>query len=55
MVTKAKKATRKKTPDEVRDLTARKDPKGGSQKREGPDMSEKTRGGPSLKTNRARL
>jgi hypothetical protein len=36
MVTKAKKPIRKKSSGTVRDLTARKDPKGGAQKKEGP-------------------
>lgn len=56
MVTKVKKTTRKKSPAKVRDLAARKDPKGGAQKREGPDMTGKARGGTSsLRAGKTRL
>ena len=56
MVTKVKKTTRKKSPAKVRDLAARKDPRGGAQKREGPDMTGKARGGTSsLRAGKTRL
>lgn len=53
--TKAKKTTRKKSPRSVRDLTSRKDPKGGAQKREGPEMAGGTTRGSTTSRGKARL
>ena len=39
MATKSTKAIRKKSSGKVRDLTSRKNPRGGAQKREGPGMN----------------
>lgn len=43
MPKKSSKTTSKKSSAKVRDLAARKDPKGGAQKREGPQMDGSTR------------
>ncbi len=53
MAKKPTKSTAKKPSAKVRDLAARKDPKGGAQKREGPEMAGSTRA-PSAAPNRAR-
>ncbi|MGI8891630.1 MAG: hypothetical protein ACR2G0_12725 [Chthoniobacterales bacterium] len=53
MVTK--KATRKKASASVRDLTARKDPKGGAQKKEGPAKGKVEGGLTTLKASKLRL
>lgn len=50
-----KNATSKKTASKVRDLSARKDPKGGAQKKEGPNMSGGTRGGSTTRSSKTRL
>lgn len=55
MATKFTKAARKKSPAEVRDLAARKDPKGGAQKKEGADLGGKTRGGTLVRAGKTRL
>ncbi len=43
MAKKPSKTAGKKPATKVSDLAARKDPKGGAQKREGPDMGGSTR------------
>ena len=43
MAKKTSKAKSKKSATPVDDLNASKDPKGGAQKREGPDMNSTTR------------
>ena len=55
MVMKSTKATRKKLPGKVRDLAARKDPKGGAQKKEGPAMARNARGGTTLRAGKSKL
>lgn len=57
MATKSKTATsRKKSTNKVRDLAARKDPKGGAQKKEGPDLTgATTRGGSPSRAGKTRL
>ncbi len=57
MATKTKKATsRKKAPTKVRDLATRKDPRGGAQKKEGPDLTGgTTRGRTSTRAGKTRL
>ena len=52
MATKLKK---KKSPGKVRDLAARKDPKGGAQKKEGPASNASTRRGTGQTAGKARL
>ena len=47
MKSKSTKTARKKSAGKVRDLAARKDPKGGAQKKEGLGMSRNARGGPA--------
>jgi hypothetical protein len=49
------KAARKKPSRKVRDLAVRKDPKGGAQKKEGPDAARSTRGGGTLKLGKNKL
>ncbi len=44
MAKKPTKTTGRKPSAKVSDLAARKDPKGGAQKREGPEMAGSTRG-----------
>ena len=55
MAIKPTKATRKKPSRKVRDLSARKDPRGGAQKKEDPAMNTNTRGGVSLRVGKNRL
>ncbi|MBA3544452.1 MAG: hypothetical protein H0T83_08445 [Chthoniobacterales bacterium] len=55
MAIKATKATRKKSSRKVRDLTSRKDPKGGAQKKEGPGLNMNTRGGTPSRAGKTRL
>ena len=55
MATKPTKATRKKPSRKVSDLAARKDPRGGAQKKEGPAMSMNTRGGTPNRVGKTRL
>ena len=55
MAIKPTKATRKKTSRKVRDLTSRKDPKGGAQKKEGPGLNLNTRGGTPSRAGKTRL
>ncbi|MGH8092637.1 MAG: hypothetical protein ACREIF_04105 [Chthoniobacterales bacterium] len=56
MATKPTKTTRKKTSGKVRDLTARKNPSGGAQKREGPGMNATSqRGGAALPSGKRYL
>lgn len=55
MANKPTKTTRKKSPAKVRDLAARKDPKGGAQKKEGPALPGDKRSGGALKASKARL
>lgn len=55
MANKSTKTTRKKSPAKVRDLAARKDPKGGAQKKEGLDLGGKTRASTSLRAGKTRL
>ena len=55
MANKSTKTTRKKSPAKVRDLAARKDPKGGAQKKEGPPLMGDKRGGTSLRAGKTRL
>ncbi len=50
-----KKTTAKKTTTKVRDLSSRKDPKGGAQKRENPNMGGGTRGPASQRATKNRL
>jgi hypothetical protein len=54
MATKPAKATRKKT-STVRDLAARKNPKGGAQKKEGSSLIPNTHGGGIHKPGKVRL
>ncbi|MGI8955841.1 MAG: hypothetical protein ACR2II_02860 [Chthoniobacterales bacterium] len=54
MAKKTSKTTAKKSPAKVKDLAARKDPKGGAQKKEGPAMGGSTRGR-TTRTNKNRL
>lgn len=49
------KPIRKKTSRKVRDLTSRKDPKGGAQKKEGPGLNLNTRGGTPSRAGKIRL
>lgn len=55
MAMKFTKASRKKPPGKVRDLMARKDPKGGAQKKEGPAMGRNARGGTPLRAGKTKL
>jgi hypothetical protein len=55
MAIKPTKTTRKKSSGKVRDLSARKDPRGGAQKKESPAATANTRGGMRLKAGRTRL
>ncbi len=55
MANKSTKTTRKKSPAKVRDLAARKDPKGGAQKREEPSMDRSKIGGSILRPGKTRL
>jgi hypothetical protein len=55
MANKPKKATRKKSPAKVRDLAARKNPKGGAQKREEPSMDQSKIGGSILRPGKRNL
>ena len=57
MATKTKKASsRKQSSSKVRDLSARKDPRGGAQKKEGPDLTMgTTRGGSPSRAGKTRL
>lgn len=48
MAIKPTMATRRKSSDKVRDLAARKDPKGGAQKKEKPGQDMNRRGGGSV-------
>jgi hypothetical protein len=52
MVKKSPKTTAKKSSARVRDLPARKDPRGGAQKREGAGTSATTRRGAANKGKR---
>ena len=54
MANKSTKTTRKKSPDKVRDLAARKDPKGGAQKKEGQELGGTTLGGTPLRPGKPR-
>ena len=54
MATKPAKATRKKT-SKIRDLAARKNPKGGAQKKEGPGPIPNPRDGGIHKPGKVRL
>ena len=55
MAMKSTKAPRKKPPGKVRDLVARKDPKGGAQKKEGPGMTRNGRGGTAFRSGKTKL
>ena len=55
MAMKSTKAPRRKPPGKVRDLVARKDPKGGAQKKEGPGTARNARGGTVLRAGKTRL
>jgi hypothetical protein len=57
MAIKTKKSTsRKKSATKVRDLAVRKDPRGGAQKREGPDLTAgTTRGRTPSRAGRTKL
>lgn len=55
MAKKSTKPTRKKSPAKVRDLAARKDPKGGAQKKEGPNLGAPKGGAGVLKPTKGRL
>lgn len=55
MATKPKKSIGKKSSGKVRDLSARKDPKGGAQKKEGPNMAGNTRGGTPVRARKIKL
>jgi len=56
MANKSTKTTRKKSPAKVRDLAARKDPRGGAQKKESPPLTgDKRDGGTLLRAGKARL
>ncbi len=55
MAIKPTKTTVKKSSSrKVRDLSTRKDPKGGAQKKEGPALNRTTRAGSTLKAGRTR-
>ena len=55
MANKPTKATRKKPSRKVRDLSTRKDPRGGAQKKEGPAMARNTLGGTPTRAGKNRL
>jgi len=55
MAIKPTKVTRKTPSRKVRDLSARKDPRGGAQKKENPGMTTNARGGVSLRAGKNRL
>ncbi|MEO6970198.1 MAG: hypothetical protein ABI217_04820 [Chthoniobacterales bacterium] len=55
MAIKPTKATRKKPSRKVRDLSTRKDPRGGAQKKEGPAMTTNIRAGGSIRAGKNRL
>lgn len=55
MATKAKKSTGKKTSTNVRDLTARKDPKGGAQKKETQSSSTTKSSGSLLRPGKTQV
>lgn len=55
MAIKPTKTTTKKSSSKVRDLSARKDPKGGAQKKEGPATNRTTRANSPLKANRIQV
>jgi hypothetical protein len=55
MANKPTKPTRKKSSAKVRDLAARKDPKGGAQKKEAPGLGAPKGGGGVLKPVKSRL
>ncbi len=56
MAKKSTKTTAKKSSTKVRDLSARKDPKGGAQKRENPNLGGgTTRGRTTSRAGRTRL
>jgi len=48
-------ATRKKSSNKVRDLAARKDPRGGAQKKEKPAQDAPQRGGSVLRSGKRNL
>jgi len=52
MAIKPTTATRRKSPNKVRDLVARKDPKGGAQRKEKPAQDAHQRGGSVLRGKR---
>ena len=55
MANKSTKATRNKSSAKVRDLAARKDPKGGAQKKEGPSNRSSKAGASTLRPNKRNL
>jgi hypothetical protein len=55
MATKPTKAKRKAPSGKVRDLAARKDPKGGAQKKEGPTPLMNNQKGTILRRSKAKL
>lgn len=55
MAIKPTKVTPRKSSSKVRDLTARKDPRGGAQKKEKPAMDATRRGGSVLRSGKRNL
>ena len=55
MAMKSTKAAQKKPHNKVRDLMARKNPKGGAQKKEGPAMGRNARGGTMVRSGKSNL
>lgn len=55
MAKKVTKTTAKKSSAKVRDLATRKDPKGGAQKKEDPQLGGSTRSRTASRTNKNRL
>jgi hypothetical protein len=55
MAIKPTKVNRRKSSGKVRDLVARKDPRGGAQKKERPAMDAPRRGGSVLRSGKRNL